>query len=63
MSPDWNEQEVRTPEVMTTDWNLWKTGLMAIDGSMQLRGETDKHTDLWYTDINLASPFVLKRFV
>lgn len=24
---------------------------------------TDKHTDLWYTDINLASPFVLKRFV
>lgn len=23
---------------MTTDWNLWKTGLMAIDGSMQLRG-------------------------
>lgn len=21
-----------------TDWNLWKTGLMAIDGSMQLRG-------------------------
>lgn len=23
---------------MTTDWNLWKTGLMAIDGSMQLGG-------------------------
>lgn len=21
---------------MTTDWNLWKTGLMAMDGSMQL---------------------------
>lgn len=29
-----------TPEVMTTDWNLWKTGLMAIEGSIQLR-ETD----------------------
>lgn len=34
-----SRKEVRTPEVMTTDWNLWKTGLMAIDGSMQLRGE------------------------
>ena len=28
---------LRTPEVMTTDWNLSKTGLMAIDASMQLR--------------------------
>lgn len=27
-----------TPDVMMTDWNLWKTGLMAMDGSMQLRG-------------------------
>lgn len=30
------EEDRRTPDVMTTDWNLWKTGLMAIDGSMQL---------------------------
>lgn len=51
-----SRKEVRTPEVMTTDWNLWKTGLMAIDGSMQLRGE-QTNTLTCDTDINLASLF------
>jgi hypothetical protein len=30
-------QRSPTPDVMMTDWNLSKTGLMAIDGSMQLK--------------------------
>lgn len=34
---------------MTTDWNLWKTGLMAIDGSIQLREQRWRNgkTDYW----------------
>lgn len=59
-----SRKEVRTPEVMTTDWNLWKTGLMAIDGSMQLRGEQtntltcDTQISTWHLLL-----LVLKRFV
>ena len=29
-----------TPDVMTTDWNLLKTGLMAIEASIQLKYNT-----------------------
>ena len=31
---------IATPEVMTTDWNLSNTGLIAIDASIQLKLNT-----------------------
>lgn len=41
---------------MTTDWNLWKTGLMAMDGSMQLRGaETQQKRHNRHPDSTFSS--------